>query len=110
MSEPHESSRGHAVVVDDEPNVARVITSLLERDGWSAENYQNPLEALEAITGGDVDVIITDYSMPGMTGTELIRALRGRGVQAPVLVITAFGTVANAVEAMKSGAFDYLTK
>ena len=105
-----ETTAGRLLLVDDEPAVARVLGTYFTRLGWEVHDYQNPVEALTSPHAGNADVIITDLSMPGMTGTELLRALRERGFKAPVLVITAFGTIDSAVDAMKLGAFDYLTK
>jgi DNA-binding NtrC family response regulator len=101
---------GRMLVVDDEPAVARVLTTFFSREGWRVQDIQTPAEALELPDLADVDVIITDLCMPGMSGTELISALRERGCEAPVLVVTAFGTIDSAVDAMRVGAFDYLSK
>src|ERR687886_1862822 len=97
-------------IVDDEPGICRVLSTLFTRDGWEVVTFNNPTEALKAAPGSDVDVVITDLQMPEMTGVELLQALRQGGHLMPVLVITAHGTIASAVEAMRLGAFDYLTK
>src|SRR5687768_2960413 len=110
MGQETEVKGGRLVVVDDEPNVARVISTLFTREGWNVQTFQNPVEALGAITSNEVDVVVTDLSMPEMTGIQLLEGMRSRGCEAPVLVVTAHGTVGSAVEAMKLGAFDYLCK
>jgi DNA-binding NtrC family response regulator len=110
MSQENEPASGRLLVVDDEPNVARVLSTFFTREGWQVSSFQNPVEALNAAGETDVDVIISDLAMPEMTGTELLLALRERGCTAPLLVITAHGTVDSAVGAMKLGAFDYLSK
>ena len=97
-------------IVDDEPGICRVLSTLFTRAGWEVMTFNNPAEALKAIPGSDVDVVITDLQMPEMTGVQLLQSLRAGGQNAPVLVITAHGTIASAVEAMRLGAYDYLTK
>jgi two-component system NtrC family response regulator len=87
-----------------------VLSTLFTRAGWEVVTFNNPAEALKAVPGSDVDVVITDLQMPEMTGVQLLQALRAGGQNVPVLVITAHGTIASAVEAMRLGAYDYLTK
>jgi Nif-specific regulatory protein len=97
-------------IVDDEPGITRVLSTLFERAGWEVMAFNSPTEALKAVPGSEVDVLITDLQMPEMTGVQLLQALREGGHTVPVLMITAHGTIASAVEAMRLGAFDYLTK
>src|ERR1051326_8156016 len=97
-------------VVDDEPGICRVLSQLFTREGWDVLTFSNPVEALSALAETDVDVILSDLKMPQMTGVEFVQALRERGTTMPVLVITAHGTIASAVEAIRAGAFDYLCK
>src|SRR5688500_5720057 len=97
-------------IVDDEPGITRVLSTLFERAGWEVMAFNSPTEALKAVPGSEVDVLITDLQMPEMTGVQLLQALRKGGHTVPVLMITAHGTIASAVEAMRLGAFDYLTK
>ena len=110
MKKDPESPAGRLLVVDDEKNVARVISNFFVREGWHVLTFNSPVEALEAMAQSDVDVVLTDLAMPEMSGTELMVAMRERGISAPLLVITAFGSVDSAVEAIKLGAFDYLCK
>jgi DNA-binding NtrC family response regulator len=97
-------------VVDDEPNICRVLSQLFTREGWNVLTFGNPVEALNALAEADVDVIISDLKMPQMTGVEFLQALRQRGSTVPLLVITAYGSIATAVEAIKLGAYDFLCK
>jgi DNA-binding NtrC family response regulator len=97
-------------IVDDEPNVCRVLATLFQREGWDVLTFNRPEEALNAQAENDVDVLITDLKMPGMTGIEFLQALRERGCSVPVVMITGHGTIASAVEAIKLGAFDYICK
>jgi two-component system NtrC family response regulator len=97
-------------IVDDEPGICRVLSTLFTRAGWEVMTFNSPTEALKAVPGSEVDVVITDLQMPELTGVQLLQALREDGHTVPVLVITAHGTIASAVEAMRLGAFDYITK
>ena len=101
---------GRLLIVDDEPNVARVLATTFKREGWQVTTCDSAADALNVLADGDVDVTITDLSMPEMTGIELLEAMRKRGMDLPVLVVTAYGTISSAVEAIKLGAFDYLCK
>jgi DNA-binding NtrC family response regulator len=97
-------------IVDDEPNICRVLATLFRGEGYDVHTFHQPQEALNALAESDCDVIITDLMMPGMTGVQFLQALRERESTIPVLMITAHGTIQTAVEAIKLGAFDYLTK
>jgi len=98
------------LIVDDEPSVARVLGTFFTREGWQVQECNDPLEALKVPDLREKDVIITDLCMPQLTGTELISKLREQGCDAPILVVTAYGTIDSAVEAIRVGAFDYMTK
>jgi DNA-binding NtrC family response regulator len=97
-------------IVDDEPNICRVLATLFKGEGYDVHTFHQPQEALNALAETDCDVIISDLMMPGMTGVQFLQALRDRGSTIPVLMITAHGTIQTAVEAIKLGAFDYMTK
>ncbi len=105
---------GRLLIVDDEVNVARVLGSFFTRSGWEVRVHNSPAAALDDSFSGEADVVLTDLSMPEMTGVELMQRLQDRtppgANPAPVLLITAYGTIDNAVQALKQGAFDYLTK
>lgn len=102
---------GTILVVDDEPNIRRVLEAVLTKDGHTvlvAENGRKGLEALSS--NGKVDVMITDLIMPDLNGVELLAAAKEHDPSMAVLMITAHGTIKSAVDAMKLGAFDYVTK
>ena len=102
---------GRLVVVDDEPNICRVLAALFERAGYKVVTYNHAGKALNAILEDpEFDAIITDLMMPEVSGIDLLKSLRERGMDQPVLMITAHGNVDTAVEAMKVGAFDYVSK
>ena len=100
------------LVVDDEPNMRTVLTGLLTREGYHVETAANGRAALDALerSGGNVHVVLTDLRMPEMDGMALLEELTRRYPGRPVVMLTAHGTVDTAVEAMKFGAFDFVTK
>jgi two-component system NtrC family response regulator len=101
--------RAILVVDDDEPQ-RRVLAGFLRKRGFEALAVGDAAAALDAAASRTLDLVITDLRMPGRGGLELLDELRGVNPELPVIVVTAFGTVASAVEAMKKGAADYLTK
>src|SRR5499426_3192315 len=96
------------LVADDEVNLRRVLTAMLKRDGHEVVQASSGAEAMEHI--GDVDVVITDLRMPGADGMEVLRTASKTHPHVPVIMITAYGSVGQAVEAIKAGAFDYIEK
>lgn len=98
------------VVVDDEPGMRAGLAEVLTRGGFTVEPFANATEVLARLGAGGVDLLITDLRMPGMTGLDLLRETRQAGLDVPTVVITAHGTVEDAVVAMKLGAIDFLTK
>ena len=98
------------LVADDEPNLRRVLSAQLQRDGYEVIAAEDGQAALEVIENHHVDVIITDLRMPRVDGMELLKRVIATHPDVPVIMITAHGTVDTAVEALKHGAFDYITK
>ncbi|MES1185970.1 MAG: sigma-54 dependent transcriptional regulator [Myxococcales bacterium] len=98
------------LVVDDEPNLRRVLSAQLERDGYDVHTAEDGEQALGILKEHHIDLVITDLRMPRIDGMELLRRAQKIDAELPVVMITAHGTVDNAVEALKTGAFDYLTK
>ncbi len=96
------------LVVDDEEKLRRVIELHLAATGFDVDQSASAEEALKAAERADL--ILTDLRLPGMDGLQLLALLRQQNVHAPVIVMTAYGTIENAVEAMKSGASDFLLK
>ncbi len=97
-------------VVDDKAVLRDSVAATLERADHRVTTFAEPGEALQSLCKLRYDLILTDLKMPGMDGLELIRALREAKCEAPVIVMTAYGTVDRAVEAMKLGAFDFIQK
>ncbi len=98
------------LVVDDEANMRKVLSAHLRRDGFRVLTANDGQEALELMSHGPVDVVLSDLRMPRLDGLGLLRALNEHHPALPVVLLTAHGTVDTAVDAMKLGAFDYLTK
>jgi two-component system response regulator AtoC len=103
---------GRILVVDDEPNMRTILRGILSREGHEISEASDGQEAKEILreTGGDFHVIVTDLRMPRVDGMELLEHVVENYPGREVLMITAHGTVDTAVEAMKVGAFDFVTK
>ena len=97
-----------AVIDDLEP--ARQMMARVLQPAFAVETYGAVADALEAFLGDPPDVIVTDLRMPGIDGLTGLKLFRDKGIEAPVIVITAYASVETAVEAMKAGAFEYLRK
>jgi DNA-binding NtrC family response regulator len=104
------SERRTVLIVEDEANMRRVLTALIARDGFEVAEARDGGEALERIRQGGIDAVLTDLRMPQMNGLELLGEVVRQHPEIPVVLLTAHGTVGSAVEALKHGAFDYLTK
>ncbi|MDC0746221.1 sigma-54-dependent transcriptional regulator [Polyangium mundeleinium] len=98
------------LVVDDEANLRRVLSAQLGRDGYEVHTAEDGEEALAFLKEHHIDLVITDLRMPKVDGMDLLRAAMRDDPTRPVVMLTAHGTVDNAVEALKTGAFDYITK
>lgn len=101
---------GRVLVVDDREGIRTFIADVLASAGYETTTASDGREALDLMGAGGFDLIITDLKMPRMDGMELLSRVAERDPGVPVIVLTAHGTIDNAVEAMKLGAFDYLTK
>jgi two-component system response regulator AtoC len=100
----------HVLIVDDENNIRRVLAAMLKRDGYEVTTAADGEQAQVAMHRAQIDVVVTDLVMPRMGGLDLLRHCAAVHPDVPVIMITAHGTVDTAVEAMKAGAFDYITK
>lgn len=98
------------LVVDDEINIRSALVTMLEKKGYSVCGAGTAEEALELLEGAPVELVITDLKMGGIGGMELLRRLKDRWPDSEVVVMTAYGSIDTAVEAMRCGAYDYLTK
>ena len=98
------------LVVEDDETLSITLTDRLGAEGYEVEAARDGLKGLEAASAGDFDLIILDVMMPGKNGFDVCRDLRQRGVQSPVLMLTARREVVDKVVGLKLGADDYLTK
>jgi two-component system NtrC family response regulator len=98
------------LLIDDDKNLRAVLAFALKEKGFSVATAAEGAEGLDRIAADPPDVILCDLKMPGMDGLAFLKALRDRGDNTSVLVITAFGSIESAVEAMRAGADDYVTK
>ncbi|MBR1922081.1 MAG: sigma-54-dependent Fis family transcriptional regulator [Kiritimatiellae bacterium] len=98
------------LIVDDEPRILLLLQSLLKANGYDVETARDGNAALDAVRKGGVDIAVTDLRMTPMDGMMLFREIRAIAPAMPVILLTAYASVETAIEAMKSGIFDYLTK
>lgn len=99
------------LIVDDEPDMLVLLSMIIKsRTPYEVVTTSNPLEAIELIKNGGYDLILTDLKMPGVDGMEILRTIRKYDEDVPVIIITAYGTVESATEAMSKDAFDFITK
>lgn len=102
--------RTKILVVDDELSMREFISILLEREGYEVLTAADADTALSRMAATDIDLVISDVQMPGLSGLELLARIKASSPETAVLLITAFSTAEQAVEAMKLGAYDYLAK
>jgi DNA-binding NtrC family response regulator len=104
------SAGKHVLIIDDEPNVRLVFRTTLQSCGYTLSTADNGESALRWLKESPFDLVLLDLQMPGMTGMEVLRKLRAESNDVPVVIVTAHGSVPHAVEAMKLGAIDFLSK
>jgi DNA-binding NtrC family response regulator len=98
------------LIVDDEVNIRGALVTLLEKKGYQVRGAGTGEDALEQLAAAAADLVLTDLKMPGIGGIEFIRRLKAKWPDTEVVVMTAYGSIDTAVEAMRYGAYDYLTK
>src|SRR5918999_6040711 len=104
------STTERVLIVEDEPSTRLGLSELVRTWGFTADAAADGQEALERVTVFRPSIIISDLVMPRMGGLDLLRALKDDGGEYTIVILTAQGTVETAVEAIKQGAYDYLTK
>ena len=110
MVAPHTKMADRVLVVDDEQSLRKILAATLQREGYEVQVASDGEEALAALDRDGADVVVTDLVMPKMDGLSLLRKVVASHPDVPVIVVTAHGRVDSAVEAMKAGAFDFVTK
>lgn len=98
------------LIVDDEASMREFLSILLEREGYSPETAKNSADALCALSEKEYELVISDVNMPGLDGIGLLEKIKSCSPDTPVMMITAFSTTEQAVEAMKYGAYNYISK
>ena len=99
------------LVVDDEPNMLRLLkTILMDKTGYEVTTTNNPLEVSKLLQEGHYDLVVTDLKMPLVDGIDLIGIVKNIEATMPIIVITAYGTIETAEEAIQKGAYDFITK
>jgi len=98
------------LVVDDEQNIRRMLNRVLSSEGFIVKEAINGLEALKRLEEEDYSLVLLDLKMPGLNGIETLKKIRELDINLPIIMISAYGSISEAVEAMKLGALDYLIK
>src|SRR5882724_13719859 len=98
------------LIVDDEPSNRKILGQELVHKGFAVDTARGGKEALAKIESAAPDLVILDYMMPDMSGLDVLKELRKKGNDTPVIMITAYGSVERAVEVMKAGAYDFITR
>ena len=98
------------LIVDDEKNIREGIAKSLEMDGYNTVTAEDGEKAFDMLNSGAVDLIISDLKMPRMSGEELLKKVSGVYPTIPIIILTGHGTIETAVQAMRDGAYDFLTK
>lgn len=104
------SKKNRVLVVDDELNIRRILQASFDKNGWVALTAESGDEALRLLGREEIDCVLTDVTMPGMSGYDLQKEIAERYPDLPVVIMTAYGTIPQAVEAIRSGAFEFVTK
>lgn len=104
------AARQRVLVADDDPQMQLAIKTCLSRKEFDVTVVNNGASALELLERESFELVITDQQMPQMSGTELLAAMQKKELDTPVIMITAYGTITQAVEAMQNGAADFITK
>jgi DNA-binding response OmpR family regulator len=104
------SRTAHILIVDDEPNVRLVFRTALESSGYRTSSAEDGEKALLWLENAPIDLVLLDLQMPGMSGMGVLEAIREAGNDVPVVIVTAHGSIPDAVQAMKLGAIDFLSK
>lgn len=104
------STSACVAIVDDDAMVSASLTAILSREGYRVESFSSPVHALEFLKQNDVDAVLSDVSMPTMTGIELLARLRDMATDTPIVLMTGVPRIEDTIRALELGAFRYLTK
>lgn len=98
------------LIVDDELNIRRILQAAFDKNGWHSMIAEDAHEALRMLEQEEIDCVLTDVTMPGLSGYELQKQINAKKPDLPVVIMTAFGTIPQAVAAVRAGAFEFVTK
>jgi DNA-binding NtrC family response regulator len=98
------------LIADDDKNLRRVLTNELSEEGFDADEAESGIKAMDLLEKDEYDVLVLDLNMPGLGGMDVLKKIKALGLPTEIIVLTGHSTVETAVEAMKLGAYDYLTK
>lgn len=98
------------IIIEDEKIKRITLRDALRKEGYDVADFESPIFALNYIKQFGADVVVTDIKLPEMDGIEVLKLLKQVDPEIVVIMMTAYGTIENAVEAMKLGAYDYITK
>jgi len=98
------------LILDDEPSIVQVIRLAMQKEGWEVDTYEDPIKALEVLKESFFDILLTDLSMPAMSGLDVLSQAHKISPQTGLIIMTAYGTMNVAIEAMREGAQDFITK
>ena len=104
------SEKPRLLIVDDEPNIRRILQVAFEKEGYVVTVAEDAHQAVKAIEATGTDCVLTDVTMPGKTGYQLLREIKEYNANIPVIVMTAFGTIPQAIQAIRDGAHEFVTK
>ncbi|KWT91960.1 response regulator [Candidatus Magnetominusculus xianensis] len=104
------NTKGKILIIDDDKSLLKSSMMILRAEGYDVETEQESKNAVERITAGGYDLTITDIRMPNITGLEIIAEMRRRGMEEPVILMTAYADLPAAIDAIRRGAFDFLLK
>ncbi|MCX5859494.1 MAG: sigma-54 dependent transcriptional regulator [Proteobacteria bacterium] len=98
------------LIIDDEESLLNMLSVLLRKEGYEVSVSENGEKALKSLESGDYQTVVCDIRMPGMDGLEILKRAKTKGIKTPFIMMSAYGTVETALEAMRMGAYDYLNK
>lgn len=98
------------MLIDNEEGLCRMMEAVLKDQGYQVRSYTRPVQAVAEFVAGEFDLVVSDIKMPDMDGLEVLRHVRGRDPEIPVIMITAYATVEMSIQALRHGAYDMLTK
>ena len=105
-----ETARGHVLVIDDEPDIRESLETLLTSEGYRVDLAANAAEGMKRLEKSAFDLVLLDLMMPDKSGMQVLEEVRARDVETPIFLITAYGSIEVAVNALKRGANDYFSK